>query len=78
MARNEELVAMKRNLEQLKQDNYDLGFDDAKRFVAKVIKEARLVGYLEGLVAAFYAMHLPLTSLFRDLLKVPLLEEPSV
>lgn len=48
MARNEELAAMERNLEQLKQDNYDLGFDDAKRFVAKVIKEARLVGYLEG------------------------------
>ena len=78
MARDEELAAMKRNLEQLKQDNYDLGFDDAERSIAKVIKEVRRVGYLEGRVAALDAVHLPLTSLFRDLLKVPLLEDPPV
>ena len=78
MARDEELAAMKRNLEQLKQDNYDLGFDDVERSIAKVIKEVRLVGYLEGWVAALDAVHLPLTSLFRDLLKVPLLEDLPV
>ena len=78
MARDEELAAMKRNLEQLKQDNYDLGFDDVERSIAKVIKEVGLVGYLEGWVAALDAVHLPLTSLFRDLLKVPLLEDLPV
>lgn len=36
------------------------------------------MGYLKGWVAAFDAINLPLTSLFRDLPQVPLPEDPPI
>lgn len=37
-----------------------------------------MAGYLEGWIAALDAIHLPLTSPFRDLSKVPLPEDLPV
>ena len=78
MTRDEELVAIKKNLEHAKQVNFNLSFDDAEHSAAWVIKEAKVAGYFEGWIAALDAIYLPLTSPFRDLSKVPLSKDPPV
>ena len=77
-ARDIELTTVKEGLQQAKQDNYDLEFNDTKRSTNKVIREAQRAGYLEGWVAALDAINLPLTSPFRDLPQVPLPEDPPI
>lgn len=69
---------MKRGLEQAKKDNYDLGFDNAKRSADRVIRKARQAGYLEGWEVALNVINLLLNSLYRDLSRVPLPEDLPV
>ena len=69
---------MKRGLEQAKKDNYDLGFDNAKRFADRVIRKARQAGYLVGWEVALNVINLLLNSLYRDLSRVPLPEDLPV
>ena len=44
MTQDEELAAIKKNLEHAKQVNYNLNFDDAESFATWVIKEAKWQG----------------------------------
>nr|POF09296.1 hypothetical protein CFP56_28240 [Quercus suber] len=76
--RGEELGAMKKRLKEAGQTYNDLDFDDVKCYMAKFIKKASLVGFMEGWVAFLDTIPLPDTSLYRDLSKVPLPEDPLV
>nr|POF08843.1 hypothetical protein CFP56_43573 [Quercus suber] len=75
LADKKEIKAMKKEKEQESQNNYDLGFRDAKSSFDNVIREAQATSFLDGWVSSLNIPNIPLDSSHKVLENVSLPED---